>query len=98
MRRSKEDMGNTKVGDLYLESQVPTNNPSFTGTWVPLRAGRELAQRVNVLHKLLPLFDYVPGDVSPPPAPKHTTAASTKPRAPKTVGIKRASSMLTSPI
>lgn len=87
-------MGSTKVRYLYLRSQVPANNPSFKGTWVPLPAGRELAHRVNVLDKLLPLFDYVPGDVSPPPAPKHTTAASTKPRVPKLAGTKRASSML----
>lgn len=29
------------------------------------------------------MFDFVPGDRSPPPAPKHATAASNKPRAPR---------------
>ena len=29
---------------------------------------------------LRPIFEYVPGDRSPPPAPKHATAASSKPR------------------
>jgi transcription factor MBP1 len=35
-----------------------------------------------VLNKLLPIFDYVPGDRSPPPAPKHATATS-KPKVPR---------------
>ena len=47
---------------------------------------RELAERNKVLHKLLPLFDFVPGDVSPPPAPKHTT---NKPKIPKPAGPKK---------
>jgi ferric-dicitrate binding protein FerR (iron transport regulator) len=34
------------------------------------------------LTKLAPIFDYVAGDHSPPPAPKHTSAPS-KPRAPR---------------
>ncbi|KAH0551628.1 hypothetical protein GP486_007155 [Trichoglossum hirsutum] len=52
----------------------------FQGTWVPLDLGRAIAQQHNVLHLLRPLFDFVPGDKSPPPAPKHTTAASTRPK------------------
>lgn len=31
----------------------------------------------------MPIFDFVPGDRSPPPAPKHSTAASSRPRAPR---------------
>lgn len=53
------------------------------GTWVPLPDGRELAERNKCLDRLQKIFDYVPGDRSPPPAPKHTTAASNKPKAPK---------------
>lgn len=41
-----------------------------------------LAERNNILHKLAPIFDFVPGDKSPPPAPKHASAPS-KPRAPR---------------
>lgn len=52
----------------------------YQGTWIPLPEGRSLAERNRVLDKLRPIFDYQPGDRSPPPAPKHTTAAS-KPRA-----------------
>ncbi|KAH0156339.1 apses-domain-containing protein, partial [Aureobasidium melanogenum] len=52
----------------------------YQGTWIPLPEGRQLAERNRVLDKLRPIFDFVPGDRSPPPAPKHTTAAS-KPRA-----------------
>src|SRR4051812_42548373 len=53
-----------------------------TGTWIPLPEGRQLAERNNILTKLAPIFDYVAGDHSPPPAPKHTSAPS-KPRAPR---------------
>ncbi|KAK1065478.1 Transcription factor mbp1 [Friedmanniomyces endolithicus] len=53
------------------------------GTWIPLPDGRELAAKNGVLDKLRPIFDFVPGDRSPPPAPKHETAASTKPRVPR---------------
>lgn len=59
--------------------------------------GRDLAQRNNVLHKLQPLFDYIPGDVSPPPAPKHTTAASNKPKIPKPPNAKRIKSKYSTP-
>jgi transcription factor MBP1 len=54
----------------------------LTGTWIPLPEGRQLAERNNILTKLAPIFDYVAGDRSPPPAPKHTSAPS-KPRAPR---------------
>lgn len=53
----------------------------FLGTWVPLHDGRTLAERNRVLHKLQPLFDYVPGDKSPPQAPKHATNKPKLPRA-----------------
>lgn len=52
------------------------------GTWIPLPEGRMLAERNNILTKLLPIFDYTAGDRTPPPAPKHTSAPS-KPRAPR---------------
>lgn len=51
------------------------------GTWIPLHEGRVLAERNNSLAKLRPIFDFVAGDRSPPPAPKHSTAS--KPRAPR---------------
>lgn len=50
------------------------------GTWVPLEQGEALAQRNNVYEKLRTIFEFHPGNVSPPPAPKHTTA---KPKVPK---------------
>ena len=37
----------------------------------------------GVFEKLRPIFEYVPGDRSPPPAPKHATAVSSKPRVPR---------------
>jgi len=54
-----------------------------SGTWIPLPEGRLLAERNNVLEKMRPIFDFVPGDKTPPPAPKHATAASGKPRMPR---------------
>lgn len=58
-------------------------SPQPAGTWIPLPDGRELAAKNGVLDKLRPIFDFVAGDRSPPPAPKHATAASSKPRAPR---------------
>ncbi|WEW59129.1 Transcription factor mbp1 (MBF subunit p120) [Emydomyces testavorans] len=55
----------------------------YQGTWVPLSDGRDLAERNNVLDQLYPIFDFVPGDRTPPPAPKHTTAASSRPKVQK---------------
>ena len=45
--------------------------------------GKDLAIKNNVYEKLKTMFEFVPGDKSPPPAPKHATAASSKPRAPR---------------
>jgi transcription factor MBP1 len=50
------------------------------GTWVPLEAGEALAHRNGVYDKLATIFTFVPGNESPPPAPKHTT---NKPKLPK---------------
>ncbi|KAL9111798.1 MAG: hypothetical protein Q9227_003857 [Pyrenula ochraceoflavens] len=55
----------------------------YQGTWIPLPEGRVLAEKNNCLHKIRKIFDFVPGDRSPPPAPKHTTAASSRPKVPK---------------
>lgn len=41
-----------------------------------------LAERNNIFTKLAPIFEYVAGERSPPPAPKHSSASS-KPRAPR---------------
>lgn len=65
-----------------LELRRNTNCRAL-GTWIPLPDGRVLAERNGVLAKMLPIFDFVPGDRSPPPAPKHLTAAASKPRAPR---------------
>ncbi|KAL8725792.1 MAG: hypothetical protein Q9166_007123 [cf. Caloplaca sp. 2 TL-2023] len=67
-----------------IHEKVQGGYGKYQGTWVPLHEGRLLAERNGVLGKLLPLFDYVPGPISPPQAPKHQTAASNKgPKVPK---------------
>ncbi|CEL07622.1 Putative APSES transcription factor [Aspergillus calidoustus] len=65
-----------------VHEKVQGGYGKYQGTWIPLPEGRMLAERNNVIDKLRPIFDFVAGDRSPPPAPKHTSAAS-KPRVPK---------------
>ncbi|CAP92609.1 Pc13g15400 [Penicillium rubens Wisconsin 54-1255] len=65
-----------------VHEKVQGGYGKYQGTWIPLAEGRQLAERNNILTKLAPIFDYVAGDHSPPPAPKHTSAPS-KPRAPR---------------
>ncbi|KAL8782432.1 MAG: hypothetical protein Q9213_005396, partial [Squamulea squamosa] len=67
-----------------IHEKVQGGYGKYQGTWVPLHEGRLLAERNGVLGKLLPFFDFVPGPISPPQAPKHQTAASNKgPKIPK---------------
>ncbi|KAL9036843.1 MAG: hypothetical protein Q9214_005959, partial [Letrouitia sp. 1 TL-2023] len=73
-----------------IHEKVQGGYGKYQGTWVPLHEGRLLAERNGVLAKLLPLFDFMPGPISPPQAPKHHTAASTKgPRIPKPPTVKK---------
>lgn len=51
----------------------------YQGTWIPLESGEALAQRHSIYDRLRPIFEYVPGNESPPPAPRHAS----KPKAPK---------------
>ncbi|KAK4234495.1 hypothetical protein C8A03DRAFT_18612 [Achaetomium macrosporum] len=51
----------------------------YQGTWIPLEQGEALAQRNNVYDRLRPIFEFQPGNESPPPAPRHAS----KPKAPK---------------
>ena len=61
----------------------------YQGTWIPLQEAKELAIKNGVYEKLRPIFEFVAGERSPPPAPKHATAASSKPRAPRGVPAQR---------
>lgn len=82
MRRSKEDTANIRVSEA-LKTWVDQLSDRLLGTWVPLQDGRALAEKNQILHRLKKIFDYVPGEQSPPPAPKHVTAASSRPKVPK---------------
>ena len=57
----------------------------YQGTWIPLEAGSALAQRNNVYDRLRPIFEYIPGNESPPPAPRHVSKPKVlkKPAVPK---------------
>lgn len=76
------------LADNYFPKSSPSRSQSSPGTWVPLPEGRLLAERNGVFDKLRPIFDFVPGDSSPPPAPKHTTN-SNKPKIPKAPNNKK---------
>lgn len=66
-----------------VHEKVQGGYGKYQGTWIPLPDGKDLATKNGVYEKLRPIFDYVPGDRSPPPAPKHATAAASKPRVPR---------------
>ncbi|OAA50886.1 Transcription regulator HTH, APSES-type DNA-binding domain protein [Beauveria brongniartii RCEF 3172] len=51
----------------------------YQGTWIPLESGEALAHRHSAYDRLRPIFEYVPGNESPPPAPRHAS----KPKQPK---------------
>ncbi|KAH8808009.1 hypothetical protein F5884DRAFT_704424 [Xylogone sp. PMI_703] len=63
-----------------LHEKVQGGYGKYQGTWIPLEQGQALAQRNGVYEKLRIIFEFTPGNLSPPPAPKHTT---NKPKAPK---------------
>ncbi|KAG0131629.1 hypothetical protein HOY82DRAFT_645894 [Tuber indicum] len=63
-----------------LHEKVQGGYGKYQGTWVPLERAREIAALYNVEELLKPIFDFRPSTESPPLAPKHVTAASTKPR------------------
>ncbi len=50
----------------------------YQGTWIPYERGCDLAEQYGVKVHLAPILSYVAGSVTPPPAPKHATAASTR--------------------
>ncbi|RDW71621.1 hypothetical protein BP6252_08184 [Coleophoma cylindrospora] len=63
-----------------LHEKVQGGYGKYQGTWVPLEQGKALAWRSDVYEKLSTIFEFTPGNISPPPAPKHTT---NKPKVPK---------------
>jgi hypothetical protein len=81
-KRFKVATESTKVQNSLFGLQVRLSSSALTliGTWVPLEKGEELAHRNGIYEKLRTIFEFVPGNDSPPPAPKHTT---NKPKAPK---------------
>ena len=66
-----------------VHEKVQGGYGKYQGTWIPLEDGRVLAERNGVLEKMRAILDYVPGDRSPPPAPKHATAASNRMKPPR---------------
>lgn len=63
----------------WANAILADQSPRFTGTYLPLQDARELARQHKVLDRLHPIFDFVPGAVTPPPAPRHAS----KPKQPK---------------
>ena len=50
----------------------------LSGTWIPLVRGISLCKQYNCDHLLRPILEFNPDSKSPPPAPKHVAAPSTK--------------------
>ncbi|KAF3083475.1 hypothetical protein TWF569_008258 [Orbilia oligospora] len=73
-----------------LHEKVQGGYGKYQGTWVPLERGREIAIQYKVEDLLDPIVNFRPTTESPPLAPKHVTAASAKPRAPRGAGPKAA--------
>ncbi|KAF8537653.1 hypothetical protein BDD12DRAFT_930625 [Trichophaea hybrida] len=63
-----------------VHEKVQGGYGKYQGTWVPLDRARAIAVQYNVDELLGPIFNFRPSTESPPLAPKHITAASTKPR------------------
>jgi transcription factor MBP1 len=76
-RKSKAATASIKVSDISVFANQDSHR---SGTWIPLAEARALADKHGVVERISKIFDYVPGDRSPPPAPKHATAASNKPK------------------
>lgn len=66
----------------------------YQGTWIPLESGAQLAEQNSVYEKLRPIFEFHPGNDSPPPAPKHTT---NKPKVPKKPAVPKFNKSVTAP-
>ncbi|KAK6329687.1 hypothetical protein TWF696_003557 [Orbilia brochopaga] len=71
-----------------VHEKVQGGYGKYQGTWVPLERGREIAIQYKVEELLDPIVNFRPTTESPPLAPKHVTAASAKPRAPRGTGPK----------
>ncbi|KAF3933120.1 hypothetical protein ABW19_dt0201780 [Dactylella cylindrospora] len=69
-----------------VHEKVQGGYGKYQGTWVPLERGREIAAQYKVEDLLDPIVNFRPTTESPPLAPKHVTAASVKPRAPRGAG------------
>ncbi|BGO98529.1 Transcription factor [Rhodotorula toruloides ATCC 204091] len=59
----------------------------YQGTWVPMERGIALSRQYGVDRLLQPIFDFVPTAESPPLAPKHITAAPSRPRKKQDVAL-----------
>ncbi|EWC46621.1 hypothetical protein DRE_04108 [Drechslerella stenobrocha 248] len=77
-----------------VHEKVQGGYGKYQGTWVPLERGREIAIQYKVEELLDPIVNFRPSTESPPLAPKHVTAASAKPRAPRGTGPKAANAHL----
>ncbi|GAA6046428.1 hypothetical protein JCM3770_004917 [Rhodotorula araucariae] len=59
----------------------------YQGTWIPMDRGIALSRQYGVDRLLQPIFDFVASANSPPLAPKHITAAPSRPRKKHDVAI-----------
>jgi transcription factor MBP1 len=75
-------MANIKVRWLpFLDASISVDGESLyrTGTWIPLERGLGLAKQYNCDQILRPIIEFQPAAKSPPLAPKHLVASTTRP-------------------
>ncbi|PWN51202.1 apses-domain-containing protein [Violaceomyces palustris] len=61
-----------------VHEKVQGGYGKYQGTWIPLEVAIDLAERYNIQNLLHPITSYVPSAESPPPAPKHVIASSSR--------------------
>ncbi|CAE6493076.1 unnamed protein product [Rhizoctonia solani] len=70
----------------------------YQGTWVPLDRGMQLAQQYHVENILRPIIEFTPAASSPPLAPKHLTAPSSRLRQKETPGLEQEPEKVAAPV
>lgn len=65
-----------------VHEKVQGGYGKYQGTWIPFERGVELATQYEVAGIMAPILTFKAGSVTPPPAPKHATAATRAPRVP----------------
>lgn len=61
-----------------IHEKVQGGYGKYQGTWIPMDVAIALAEHYHIRELLEPILSFVPSDRSPPPAPKHAVASSSR--------------------